>query len=55
MIIRILGDGQFEVRPDGLADKIYNLWDRNPVSVKATYLTSRGQLDKPSKPQFASY
>src|ERR1022692_1802897 len=50
-----VGDGQFEVRPDGLADKIYNLWDRNPVTVKATYLTSRGQLDKPSKPQFASY
>lgn len=50
-----LGDGQFTVRPDGLADKIYNLWDRNPVTVKANYLVSRGRTDKPSAPQFASY
>src|SRR3984893_17271875 len=31
-----LGDGQFGVRPEGLVDKIYNLWDRNPVTVKAS-------------------
>jgi hypothetical protein len=50
-----LGDGQFNVNADGLADTIYNLWDRNPVTVKASYLTSRGLRDKPSAPQFASY
>ena len=50
-----LGDGQFNVHPDGLADKIYNLWDRNPVTVKANYLVSRGRIDRPSAPQFASY
>jgi predicted MPP superfamily phosphohydrolase len=50
-----LGDGQFNVRHEGLVDTIYNLWDRNPVTVKASYLTSRGRVDKPSKPQFASY
>jgi Icc protein len=50
-----LGDGQFNVHPDGLADLIYNLWDRNPVTVKASYLTSRGRIDKPPAPQFASY
>ena len=50
-----LGDGQFNVRPDGLADMIYNLWDRNPVTIKADYLTSRGKIARPPGPQFASY
>jgi 3',5'-cyclic-AMP phosphodiesterase len=50
-----LGDGQFNVRPDGLADKIYNLWDRNPVTIKADYLTSHGRISRPPAPQFASY
>jgi 3',5'-cyclic AMP phosphodiesterase CpdA len=50
-----LGDGQFNVRPDGLADMIYNLWDRNPVTIKADYLTSRGKTARPPGPQFASY
>lgn len=49
------GDGQFNARADGLVDTIYNLWDRNPVSVKASYLTSRGKVDRPPAPQFASY
>ena len=50
-----LGDGQFNVRADGLADKIYNLWDRNPVTIKADYLTSHGRTARPPAPQFASY
>jgi 3',5'-cyclic-AMP phosphodiesterase len=49
------GDGQFTVRAEGLADTIYNLWDRNPVTVKAGYLVSGGQVDQPPPPQFASY
>src|SRR6266481_3109599 len=50
-----LGDGQFNVRPDGLADKIYNLWDRNPVTIRADYLVSHGKIARPPAPQFASY
>ncbi len=49
------GDGQFTARADALVDTIYNLWDRNPVTVKASYLVSRGTLDRPPAPQFASY
>jgi hypothetical protein len=50
-----LGDGQLTIRPDGLADKIYNLWDRNPVTIKAEYLVSHGETSRPPPPQFASY
>jgi len=50
-----LGDGRVNVRPDGLADKIYSLWDRNPVTVKADYLVSHGKVARPPAPQFASY
>jgi Icc protein len=49
------GDGQFSARADGLVDTIYNLWDRNPVNVRADYLVSRGKVDRPPAPQFASY
>lgn len=49
------GDGQFTVRADNLVDTVYNLWDRNPVSVRADYLVSQGKVDKPPAPQFASY
>jgi hypothetical protein len=34
---------------------VYNLWDRNPVTVPAQYLRSRGNVDRPPAPQFASY
>jgi len=49
------GDGRMDVLADGLVDKIYNLWDRNPVTVRATYLRSHGKVDRPPAPQFASY
>jgi len=49
------GDGGFTARTDGLADAVYNLWDRNPVTVKADYLVSAGKADVPPAPQFASY
>ena len=49
------GDGQFTVQAGGLVDTIYNLWDRNPVTVKADYLVSRGKTDQPPAPQLASY
>jgi 3',5'-cyclic-AMP phosphodiesterase len=49
------GDGRVDLRADGLADKIYNLWDRNPVSVKAEYLASRGKQARPPMTQFPSF
>ena len=50
-----LGDGQVNVNKDGLADMMYNLWDRNPVTVRAQYLRSQGKVYRPPAPQFASY
>jgi hypothetical protein len=38
-----------DVRADGLVDKFYNLWDRNPVTVKASYLRSHGKVDRPHR------
>ncbi len=50
-----LGNGEVIVRPDGLVDKIYNLWNRNPIRVSATYMTSGGKKDPPAKPNLVSY
>jgi len=49
------GDGLVQVHPDGLVDKIYNLWNRNPVTVKKTYLSSKGKKDKPAVPGRPAY
>lgn len=49
------GDGEFTARADGLTDTIYNLWDRNPVTVTANYLRSNGKTARPPATQFASY
>jgi 3',5'-cyclic-AMP phosphodiesterase len=49
------GDGSAMIHPDGLADKIYNLWNRNPVTVSRVYMTSRGAKDKPAVPNLKSY
>ena len=43
------------VNPDGLADKVYNLWNRNPVTVSRTYMTSNGAKDKPTPPALKSF
>jgi 3',5'-cyclic AMP phosphodiesterase CpdA len=48
------GDGRMVVHADGLIDKIYNLWDRNPVTVKASYVGS-GNQDKPAQTRLVSY
>jgi 3',5'-cyclic AMP phosphodiesterase CpdA len=50
-----LGDGTVSVHPDGLVDKLYNLWNRNPMQVKASYLSSGGKSDVPVSPTLASY
>jgi 3',5'-cyclic AMP phosphodiesterase CpdA len=49
------GDGQVLVHPDGLVDAIYNLWNRNPVTISRTYMLTRGQKDAPPRPNAASY
>ncbi len=49
------GDGSALVHADGLVDKIYNLWNRNPVTVSRTYTASNGKKDKPAVPTLRSY
>lgn len=41
------GDGAALVHPDGLIDKVYNLWNRNPVTISRNFTASRGTKDKP--------
>ncbi|HZL99998.1 MAG TPA: metallophosphoesterase [Planctomycetota bacterium] len=49
------GDGRVDVLADGLVNKIYNLWNRNPVTVSAAYLSSNGRQDRPAESNVASY
>ncbi len=49
------GNGRFGVQADGLVDAVYNLWDRNPVSIKHTYLASGGAKDRPALTKLPSY
>jgi 3',5'-cyclic AMP phosphodiesterase CpdA len=49
------GDGRVDVMADGLVDKVYNLWERNPVTVPASYLKAPGKANRPPAPTFASY
>jgi 3',5'-cyclic AMP phosphodiesterase CpdA len=49
------GTGHCVVHPDGLVDKIYDLWDRNPLTVKASYLASNGARDRPAPTRLSSY
>lgn len=49
------GDGQLLVHPDGLVDKLYQLWNRNPITVSAQYTTSKGKKDAPRHPNAGSY
>jgi 3',5'-cyclic-AMP phosphodiesterase len=49
------GDGRVDVLPAGWVDKVYNLWDRNPVTVRAAFLTSGGTQDRPAPPRLPSF
>ena len=49
------GDGRVDVNGNGLADTLYNLWDRNPVTVRAAYLASNGKSDRPAAAILPSY
>jgi 3',5'-cyclic AMP phosphodiesterase CpdA len=50
-----LGDGSLMVHPDGLVDKVYNLWNRNPVTVSRKYMLTRGKEDAPATSTLKSY
>ena len=50
-----LGDGSVRVHPDGLVDKLYNMWNRNPVQVASAYLAGDGKSAVPLKPNLESY
>jgi 3',5'-cyclic AMP phosphodiesterase CpdA len=49
------GDGRFGVDEGGLVDAVYNLWDRDPVTVSYRYLASNGTEDRPAEPRLLSY
>jgi predicted MPP superfamily phosphohydrolase len=49
------GDGEIRVNADGLADKIYKLWNRNPITVPASYLKSGGKQNKPASTSRKAY
>jgi predicted phosphodiesterase len=49
------GDGSIAVHPDGLVDKLYGLWNRNPVTITRNYTATQGKKDRPDVPQLRSY
>ncbi|HEX9725707.1 MAG TPA: metallophosphoesterase [Vicinamibacteria bacterium] len=49
------GDGEVQVHPDGLVDKVYNFWNRNPLTVARNYTASWGREMVPPRPNRASY
>jgi Icc protein len=49
------GDGEVYVHPDGLVDKIYNFWNRNPLTVARGYTLSWGKEAVPPGPNRPSY
>jgi 3',5'-cyclic-AMP phosphodiesterase len=49
------GDGEVLVHPDGLVDKLYKLWNRNPVTVSRTFMSSGGKQARPLAPNSGSY
>jgi 3',5'-cyclic-AMP phosphodiesterase len=50
-----VGDGEVLVQTNGLVDKVYNLWNRDPVQVSSAYLSSNGKKDVPAKPNLVSF
>jgi 3',5'-cyclic-AMP phosphodiesterase len=49
------GDGRMDVLESGLVNKLYNLWERNPITVRASYLASNGKKDAPPRPKLPTY
>jgi 3',5'-cyclic AMP phosphodiesterase CpdA len=49
------GDGEVHVHADGLVDKVYNLWNRKPITLSRAYTASWGSIGVPPRPNRASY
>ena len=49
------GDGHVQVHADGLVDKVYNLWNRNPITVSRAYMNSNGIQDRPAEANVDTY
>ena len=49
------GNGSVDVLEEGLVNALYNLWDRNPVTIRASYLASGGRDDAPPRPRLPSF
>jgi Icc protein len=49
------GDGQLSVLTNGMVDKVYNLWNRDPITIRSSYLASNGTRDRPPATTLASY
>lgn len=49
------GDGRFVVQPAGMVDMLHNLWNRDPVTIRASYLSSRGTKDRPPAATLPTY
>jgi predicted MPP superfamily phosphohydrolase len=49
------GNGEMIVHPDGVADKIYALWNRNPITVTGASLKARGKKGRPAPPNRPAY
>jgi 3',5'-cyclic AMP phosphodiesterase CpdA len=49
------GDGRLDVLEAGVVNKLYNLWNRHPISVRASYVAT-GRADvAPPAPKLPSY
>jgi 3',5'-cyclic AMP phosphodiesterase CpdA len=49
------GDGEVQVHGDGLVDKVYNLWNRKPITLSKAYTASWGSSAVPPRPNRPSY
>ena len=49
------GNGEVHVHADGLVDKVYNLWNRRPITVARAYTGSWGKQSVPPKPNRPTY
>ena len=49
------GNGSATIHTDGLADTVYNLWNRNPITITRSYTATNGAKDKPALPNLSSY
>lgn len=49
------GNGEIRLSPEGLVDKVYQLWNRKPIVVPAVWLASESDDHRPPRPNLPSY